>query len=305
MSGMAKEIQSNEKYKPFVCWALPIFADWIEATAHRQPMQNAPALLVRHRRSTLVIGILLACAMAIAAIGVSIELHQAEAAISLVLAPLVFVAIAAGMLRLAYERWSTSTVCLAASAEGLSLPGTSARLIPWSAVRSVRNICCSLTAEYAAEPRQYLLFEIEAAPARGIGRSYAPLVVLDVSEVDTSKDVILDAMRYFRSVAVANTNLGREIRPAHGAAAARIGLSPLELAWLGARRLSVGAAPLAASVLSDARTLIAAAAALQRTIIAHLQHARALRYIAMTRFARGHRFVRDRRPPQIGPKPLK
>jgi hypothetical protein len=261
-------------------------------------MQNSPALIVRHRRSTLLIGILLACAMAIAAIGVSIELHQAEAAFSLVLAPLVFVLIAAGMLRLAYERWATSMVCLAASAEGLSLPGTSARLIPWNAVRSVRNICCSLTAEYAAEPRQYLLFEIEAAPARGIGRSatvqsYAPLVVLDVSEVDTSKDVILDAVRRFRSVAVANTNLGRETRPANVPAAARLGLSPLELAWLGARRLSVGAAPLAASVLSDARTLIAAAAALQRTIVARLQqHARALRYIAMTRFAHGHRFVR-------------
>jgi hypothetical protein len=105
--------------------------------------------------------------------------------------------------------------------------------------------------------------------------------------------VILDAVRHFRSVAVACTNLGRDMRPANVAAPARIGLSPLELAWLGARRLSVGAAPLAASVLSDARSLITAAAALQRTIIAHLQqHARALRYIAMTRFARGHRFVR-------------
>jgi hypothetical protein len=255
-------------------------------------MQNAPTLIVRHRRSTLVIGILLACAMAIAAIGVSIELQQAEAAISLVLAPLVFVAIAAGMLRLAYERWATSMVCLAASHEGLSLPGTSARLIPWSAVRSVRNICCSLTAEYAAEPRQYLLFEIEAAPARGIGRSYAPLVVLDVSDVDTSKDVILEAVRRFRSASAVNANLGRTMRPAQ-AAAARIGLSPLELAWLGARRLSVGAAPLAASVLADARTLVAAASALQRTMIAHLQHhARALRCIAMTRYARGQRFVR-------------
>jgi hypothetical protein len=261
-------------------------------------MHNAPILIVRHRRSTLVVGILLACVMAVAAIGVSIELHWAEAAFALVLAPLVFVLVAVGMLRLAYERWATSLVCLSVSAEGLSLPGTASGPIPWRAVRSVRGICCSLTSEYAATPSQYLLFEIDAPTGSSIGRSAtlrsdSPLVVLDVSAIDTSKDVILDAVRRYRPAAVADIDLGQEIRPAAVPAAGRVGLSPLELAWLGARRLSVGAAPLAASVLSDARTLIAAAAALQRTTIARLQqYARALRYIAMTRFARGHRLVR-------------
>jgi hypothetical protein len=261
-------------------------------------MRNAPALVVRHQRYTLVIGILLACLMAAAAIGVSIALHQAEAAILIVLAPLVFVAIAAGMLRLAYERWATSLVCLAISAKGLSLPGTAAGPIPWRAVRSVRGICCSLTSEYAATPSQYLLFEIDAPTGNSIGRSATtrsdgPLVVLDVSEIDTSKDVILDAVRRFRPAAVADADLVRELRPAGVVAGARIGLSSLELAWLGARHLCVGTAPLAASVLSEAHTLIAAATALQRTTIARLQqYARTLRDTAMTRFARGHRFVR-------------
>jgi hypothetical protein len=273
-------------------------------------MQNSPALIVRHRPSTLLIGILLACAMAIAAIGVSIELHQAEAAFSLVLAPLVFVLIAAGMLRLAYERWATSMVCLAASAEGLSLPGTSARLIPWNAVRSVRNICCSLTAEYAAKPRQYLLFEIEAAPARGIGRSatvqsYAPLVVLDVSEVDTSKDVILDAVRRFRSVAVANTNLGRETRPANVPAAARLGLSPL--AWCAAPQRRCGAiGRVRAERCTYGDRGCGGAAAHNRCAPAAARAGVALhRHDAFRAWPSLRTRDRHRRPPQIGPKPLK
>ena len=75
-------------------------------------MLKAPALIVRHRRFTLVVGVLLACLMAIASIGVSIELYRADAATVLVLAPQVFVLIAAGLLKLAYDRWATSLVCL-------------------------------------------------------------------------------------------------------------------------------------------------------------------------------------------------
>jgi hypothetical protein len=116
--------------------------------------------------------------------------------------------------------------------------------------------------------------------------------VLDVSEIDTGKDVILDAVRRFRAAAVADADLVREIRRVGSPAGVRIGLSSLELAWLGARRLCVGATPLA-SLLGDAHTLIAAVAALQRTTVAYLQqYARTLRDTAMTRFARGHRFVR-------------
>ena len=98
-------------------------------------MLNAPALIVRHRHQPLVIGVLLACLMAIASIAVSIGLHPADAALAIVLAPQIFTFITAGLLKLAYDRWATSLVCLRVSAEGLVLPGLSARRIPWIDVR--------------------------------------------------------------------------------------------------------------------------------------------------------------------------
>src|SRR5262249_51539777 len=124
------------------------------------PMLNAPALIVRHRRLTLVIGVLLACLMALAAIGVSIELYRANASFGFVLAPQTFVLIAAIMLKLAYDRWATSLVCLHVSDEGLWLPGMTTRRIPWTDVRSVRCVACRPTREHVARPRHYLLFEV-------------------------------------------------------------------------------------------------------------------------------------------------
>ena len=50
-------------------------------------------------------------------------LFRAHAAIALVLVPQIFVLIAAGMLRFAYDRWATWLVCLSVSVAGLSLPG--------------------------------------------------------------------------------------------------------------------------------------------------------------------------------------
>ena len=133
-------------------------------------MNHAPALIVRHRRFTLVIGVLLACLMAVAAMGVSIELHRAHAALALVLVPQIFVLVAAGMIKLAYDRWATSLVCLSVSAEGLSLPGVATRPIPWTAVRSVRGICCNPTPEHAITPRHYMLFDVETPANFGIDR---------------------------------------------------------------------------------------------------------------------------------------
>lgn len=82
-------------------------------------MLNAPALVVRHRRVTLVIGVLLTCLMAIASIAVSTGLYLADAALAIVLAPQIFTFISVGLLKVAYDRWATSTVCLCISAEGL------------------------------------------------------------------------------------------------------------------------------------------------------------------------------------------
>ena len=192
-------------------------------------MNHAPALIVRHRRFTLVIGVLLACLMAIAAMGVSIELHRAHAALALVLAPQIFVLVAAAMIKLAYDRWATSLVCLSISAEGLALPGIATRPIPWTAIRAVRGICCNPTPEHAITPRHYLLFDVETPANFGIDRpgivrrhvaplpAGAPLVTLDISELDTSKEAILDAVRRFHPAAVADAEARRSNHPAAGA----------------------------------------------------------------------------------------
>jgi len=285
-------------------------------------MNNAPALIVRHRRFTLVIGVLLACLMAIAAMGVSIELHRAQAALALVLLPQIFVVVAAGMIKLAYDRWATSLVCLSVSAEGLSLPGVATRPIPWTAVRSVRGICCNPTPEHAITPRHYMLFDVET-PANfgidspGIVRRHvaplpagAPLVTLDISELDTSKEAILDAVRRFHPVAVADAEARRPNHPAAGANDGSIRFPSVDEITAGAQRLYSGATALLARrgevwpaavaewyrlaprARREARTLVVAAVALQRNTAAHVQHrALRLRAAAAAHLARGQQIM--------------
>jgi hypothetical protein len=280
-------------------------------------MLNAPALIVRHRRSTLVIGVLLACLMAIASIGVSIELYRSEAALAVVLAPQVFVLIAAGMLKLAYDRWATSLVCLRVSPEGLSLPGMAARRIPWMDVRSVRCIACRPTPEHASRPRQYLLFEVNMPTVSRTGRPgflwwRAQLLVLDVSELDTSKDVILEAVYRYHPAAVADAEVGRA-QPAAAAKSnvARLHLPMPETLRFGAQCIRVEAASLIADcrelwsaavatwhrlapqVRREMRLLMLGAAIVQRTTASYAQWlALTLRDMAMANLARGHRGVR-------------
>ena len=285
-------------------------------------MNHAPALIVRHRRFTLVIGVLLACLMAIAAMGVSIELHRAHAALALVLAPQIFVLVAAGMIKLAYDRWATSLVCLSISAEGLALPGIATRPIPWTAIRSVRGICCNPTPEHAITPRHYMLFDVETPANFGIDRpgivqrhvaplpAGAPLVTLDISELDTSKEAILDAVRRFHPVAVADADARRSNHPAAGANDGSIRFPSTEEIIANARRLYDGATALLARrhevwpaavaewnrlaprVRNETHRLMVAAVALQRTTVALVQHrALKLRATAVARFARGQRLM--------------
>ena len=270
-------------------------------------MNHAPALIVRHRRFTLVIGALLACLMAIAAVGVSIELHRAHAGLTLVLLPQMFVLVAAGMIKLAYDRWATSLVCLSVSEEGLSLPGVATRPIPWTAVRSVRGICCNPTPDHAITPRHYMLFEVETPAVFGIDRpgivrrhvaplpAGAPLVTLDISELDTSKEAILDAVRRFHPAAVADADARRSNHPAAGANDGSIRFPTVEEITDGAQRLYNGATALLARrgevwpaavaewqrlaprARREARSLMVAAVALQRSTAVHVRQ-RALRW---------------------------
>ena len=277
-------------------------------------MPYAPALIVRHRRSTLVIGVLLACLMAIVSIGVSIELYRAEAALAIVLAPQIFVLAAAGLLKLAYDRWATSLVCLRVAREGLSLPGLAARRIPWTDVRSVRCIACRPTPEHAGRPRQYLLFEVNMPTLSRIGQPgflwwRAQLLVLDVSELDTSKDVILESVYRYHPAAVADAEVGRAkaARPA----AARLHLPMIETFRFGAQCIRAEAAALRADcgelwsaavatwrriaphLRREARLLMLGAAIVQRSAASHAQWlALTLRDMTMTHLARGQRSVR-------------
>ena len=257
-------------------------------------MLNAPALIVRRRSPTLVIGVLLTCLMAIAAIGVSLELFRAHAAIALVLVPQIFVLIAAGMLRLAYDRWATSLVCLSVSVAGLSLPGVTRRPIPWTGLRRVRCICSNPTPEHAATPRYYLLFDVETPAVRGSGpsvivRRHARLVVLDVSELDTSKDVILGTLRRYYPAAVDPDLLtwqgSQEVRfqPASRPARAdEIWIAILARWHRRATRFRI-----------RTQVLVNAAVALQRTTLTHLQRSTLqLRDTTVTSLARGQRMVR-------------
>jgi hypothetical protein len=279
-------------------------------------MLKAPALIVRHRRSTLVIGVLLACLMAVAAIGVSIELYRAEAAFAVVLAPLFFVLIAAGLLKLAHDRWATSMVCLRVSGEGLWLPGMAARRIPWTDVRSVRCVACRPTTEYAATPRQYLLFEVNMPAVSRIGQPgflwwRAQLLVLDCNELDTPKDVILEAVYRCHPAAVADADVGRTHLAAAKSRAARLHLPLADTFRFGAQCIRAETASviadcgelwsaavatwhrLAPHVRREIRLLQIGAAVVQRSIVHYAQQlAFVLRDMAMTNLARGQRTVR-------------
>jgi hypothetical protein len=277
-------------------------------------MLNAPALIVRHRRLRLVIGVVLACLMAIASIGVSIELYRADAALAVVLAPQIFVLIAAGLLNLSYDRWAISLVCLRVSAEGLSLPGMAARRIPWMDVRSVRCITCRPTPDHAGRPRQYLLFEVNVPTVSRTGRPgflwwRAQLLVLDASELDTSKDVILEAVYRYNPAAVADAEVGRAQPAAAKSKAARLHLA--ETLRFGAQCIRAEAASLLAHggelrsaavatwhrlaprVRREMRLVMLGAAIVQRTTASYTQRlALTLRDLTMANLARGHRGVR-------------
>ena len=239
------------------------------------------------------------------------------------------------MIKLAYDRWATSLVCLRVSAEGLSLPGMAARRIPWTDVRSVRGISCSPTPEHAMTPRQYLLFEVGRAggqPSASPGSLWwrAHLFVLDVSELDTRKDVILDAVYRYNPAAVADADVAR----AQTAAPAAPNPMPRARACRWPRRSAFGAQCIraeAAALLADcsemwpaavaawhrlaprvrreARTALGAAIALQRSTAAHAQQlAQTLRDMTTDEpRARTPDRARGcgRHPPQICPKRLK
>ena len=182
-------------------------------------MTNAPALVVRHRRFTLVVALMLSAALATAAVGVSMELHAAGAGIGPILAPLVLVLLAGCLAKNAYDRWAGSNVRLTVSAEGLTLPGIVVRPIPWPAVRAVRGLCCNPTPDYAATPRQYVLFEVEEPEGFGACRrgrlrtlaaplpAGAPPITLDLSELDADQETVLAAVHRFHPAAVAGDAL--------------------------------------------------------------------------------------------------
>lgn len=277
-------------------------------------MLNAPELVVRHRRVTLVIGVLLACLMAIASIAVSIELYLADAALAIVLAPQIFFLIAVGFLKLAYDAWATSTVCLCISAEGLSLPGMTTRRIPWIDVRSLRCISSTPTPEHATRPQQYLLLEADV-PAVSRNRPgflwwRTQLLVLDVSLLDTRKDVILEAVYRYNPAAVAAVDVGRA-QTASTSDAARLHLPMIETLRFGVQCIRAEAAALLADcnemwsatvvawhrlapqVRREARLVMLGAAIVQRTATYHVQRlALMLRDMTMTHLARGHRTAR-------------
>jgi hypothetical protein len=282
-------------------------------------MRNAPPLIVRHRHLPLVIGVLLACLMAIASIAVSIGLHLADAALAIVLAPQIFTLISVGLLKLAYDRWATVLVCLRVSAEGLVLPGMSTRRIPWIDVHSVRCISCTPTREHATRPRQYLLLEADV-PA--VSRSQPGLlwwrtqqVVFDVSELDTSKDVILEAIYRYNPAAIADAEVARAQTAAPAAAKSK-GAHPrlpmVETIAFGVQSIRAKSASLLADcrpmwfaaaatwhrlarqVRREARLTMLGATIVQRTTVSHAQRlALILRDMAMENIARGHRTVRE------------
>jgi hypothetical protein len=215
-------------------------------------MTNAPALIVHYRRFTLVIALLLAAQLVVAGVGISIELHKTQAGVALMLSPQILVLFAAYLAKTACDRWATSAVCLTVSAEGLMLPGLTERPIPWTAVKSVRGVCCSPAPERAATPRHYVLFDVEAPESFGVARRGAvqkltspvpagvPPLALDLSELDAGKEAIVDAVRRFHPQAVADA----EAHPIDAAAVA----NDASLRFPSAQELRVGAGRLRADI---------------------------------------------------------
>ena len=260
-------------------------------------MTNSPALIVHYRRFTLVITLLLACQLLVASIGVSIELHKTQAGVALMLSPQILVLFAAYLAKTACDRWSSSAICLTVSAEGLMLPGLTERPIPWTAVKSVRGVCCSPAPEQAATPRHYVLFDVDAPQSFGVPPRTAvhnltapvplgvPPLALDLSELDTGKEAIVEAVRRFHPQAVADA-----VAPRSGSSAAsandasirfpspqeiRVGFGRMraDVARGFGRRDEVLPAVVDAWRLSEPRlrALIAAAVDMQRSTVAGAQ----------------------------------
>jgi len=315
LEGVSKKYSRGLKINHFFVGEGEYLSRWIEAPLLlAKPMRKAPALIVRHRRMTLVIGVLLACLMVIAAICVSIGLYLADATLAIVLVPQIFVLIAVGLLKLAYDRWATSTVCLCVSADGLLLPGMSTRRIPWIDVRSVRCISSTPTPEHATKPRHYLLLEADV-PA--VSRSQPGLLwwraqqlVFDVSQLDASRDAILEAFYRFHPAAVADA----EVASAQTAAAKSDGERPrLPMAAtirLCAQHIRAKSAPLLAAqdmwsdavvtwhrlalqVRREAQLVMLGAAIVRRTTVSYAQRlVRIARDVTLTNLARGQRSAR-------------
>jgi hypothetical protein len=232
-----------------------------------------------------------------------------------VLAPQIFVLIAAGLLKLAYQRWATSLVCLRVSRDGLSLPGIAARRIPWADVRSVRSVACTPTPDHTSQPRQYLLFEVNMPTVSRVGQPAflwwrAQLLVLDVRDLDVGKDAILDAVYRYHPAAVADAEVGRTFA-ASRSAVARVQVPGIEslrfaaqciraetvslLADCGELRAAAVAAwhRAAPHVRREVRLLMLGAAILRRSAAVHVQWLTlTLRDMATANIARGHRTVR-------------
>lgn len=183
-------------------------------------MTNSPALIVRHARFTPAVTMLLAVVLAVAAIGLSVELHKAGVGIALVLAPQVLVLLAAYLAKVAADRWRHTAVRLAVSAEGLTMPGITDRPIPWTAVTQLRVVCCSPVPEQGVAPRHYLFLAVEAPDSFGVRsrnilqRFSAPLpvdappITLDLTELDAGREAVLSAVHRFVPGAIGDAQPG-------------------------------------------------------------------------------------------------
>jgi hypothetical protein len=96
------------------------------------------------------------------------------------------------------------------------LPGLAVRPIRWTAVRSVRGVCCNPTPQRPATARNYVLFEVEAPETFVAGQRSrirrlaapqppgAPPITLDLGELDAGERAIVEAVRRFHPAAVAD-----------------------------------------------------------------------------------------------------
>ena len=139
----------------------------------------------------------------------------------------------------------------------------------------------------------------------------AQVLVLDVSQLDTRKDVILEAVYRYNPAAVADAEVGRAQTAAAKTHAARLHLPMIETLRFGAQCIRAEVASLLADcvelrsaavaawhrlaphVRREARLVMLGAAIVQRTTASYAQRlAATLRDMTMTNLARGHRGVR-------------